>query len=171
MFTHVKQLDANQSNNVWTLYKKHPIVGICIRAIENAIFSEEIIGLEHYKQELRPALRAVARDATSWIFCIGLVPIVLNRRGEDGEVSVHIPDRDSVSIIVSVDSLGKKSFAATFKSDAQLFNTTNGANSKVLIWSKCPNVPEADGTLTTSSPLQSPAWSPESVFRSSCTRR
>ena len=59
----------------------------------------------------------------------------LNRRGEDGEVSVHIPDRDSVSIIVSVDSLGKKSFAATFKSDAQLFNTTNGANSKALIWS------------------------------------
>ena len=149
MYKRTNQIDVNQSRNVWMLYKKHPIVGICTRAIQNAIFSDEISGLENYKQELRPALRSVAHGATAWIFCIGLVPIVLNRSGKGGEVTVHIPDRDSVAITVTVDGLGKKSFAATFNRDAQLFDTATSDTSKVLIWSKCPNVPESDGTLTT----------------------
>jgi hypothetical protein len=94
MYTNTTQINAEQVNNVWTLYKKHPIVGICTRAIENAIFSEEIVGLEHYKKDIRPALRAVARASTAWMLCIGLVPIVLNQCAKNGEVSVHVPDRE-----------------------------------------------------------------------------
>jgi hypothetical protein len=33
---------------------------------------------------------------------------------------------------------------------AKMFSNAEVTNSKILIWSKCPNVPEADGTLTTS---------------------
>ena len=149
MYARTHAINNEQMENVWSLYKKHPIVGICTRAIKGAILGERITGLEKYKTDLHLPLYALATDAMAWIFCIGLVPVVLNRGGAGGGLSVHVPDAKSINIHVNTDALGKKTFTASFKHDNVLFGGIGGSKTKILVWSKCPDVPDSDGMLTT----------------------
>lgn len=141
-------INQEQSDNVWNLYHTHPVVGVCVSAIKNSMMTQEICGLDGMEKELRVALTDVASSALEWIVCIGVVPIVIKRRSEAGSVTVHIPDRESVNIYVTLDKLGKKSFSACFKHETDFF-VSGASESNILVWTKTDNVPDANGMLTT----------------------
>lgn len=151
MFRREHAINEEQMQNVWALYKQHPVVGICTRTIKGAVFGNGLKGLENYKPNLHRQLQNLANDALSWMFCIGLIPIVLSRDEISGEVSVHVPDHSSISMQVCTDALGKKSFTAAFKHESISVMRQMGGdtNARILVWSKCPNVPDSHGMLTT----------------------
>ena len=73
MFRREHAINEEQMHNVWALYKQHPVVGICARTIEGAVFGSGFTGLENYKNNLHQQLKKLATDAMPWMFCIGLV--------------------------------------------------------------------------------------------------
>jgi hypothetical protein len=145
MFEGQCALDERQMANVWSLYKRHPIVGICTTAIKQAVLAHGMQGAECIPADVRISLEIIASDAISWLICIGLVPIVVKRDKSGGVPRIHVPDRDSLQLYVHVDELGRKSFTAEFKHAS--FRAA--APTQVLVWSKSEHVPDADGSLTT----------------------
>ena len=47
MFRREHATNEEQMQNVWALYKRHPVVGICTRTIEGAVFGNGFTGLEN----------------------------------------------------------------------------------------------------------------------------
>ena len=67
MFGREHAINEEQMQNVWALYKQHPVVGICTRTIQGAVFGNALKGLENYKHNLHRQLQNLANDALSWM--------------------------------------------------------------------------------------------------------